>query len=591
MKPYKKYLLNILSPEFYFGSVLRFLKTFFTRLRKFFSPITLSYSKVYTYLSCPLKYKFIYYYHLEESGQKNIYGITGSVVHGLINEIINTKTILTEEQLTKLLETKFNEETELNKLEPSEKELHLSRVKKTIENFQKNYASQLKDGKILSEHSIKCKVDGINLTLTFDYIYLDEEGKYNIVDFKTGKDVYSEEQIKYDLQANIYYLCAKNIFGNKFKRLVFHFLEQDRVISFPEKPEELEIKHTINLLKNIKDSILDRDFGPHKGPICGWCGYYDICPAWKQEREITKIAQDTTLFRKVRETQNKMTLSYSKFSMFLQCPRKYKLLYIDKIGMKPRGFFSIGTTIHNALEEFYRFKPTFFRKEPSLEYLFELYDKKWVSRGYINFEEEKKYYNDGREWLKNYYNKFVKGKYKMAESVEEYFELPIGDGHIMIGYIDRIQKNEDGSFEIFDYKTDPKLRTQQEVNEDLQLTIYYWALKEAKNIITDKLSLIFLRFNEMITTKRTEEDVKNLINFVNEVAQTMWQKQEELKNAREKGLNNEDEIFPPKINKYCSGCDYLIGCPLEEKIRTEYKDKLLFEIDEKELSEEEIEKS
>jgi len=531
----------------------------------------------------------MYYYRLDESGPKNIYAITGSSIHSIINELINTKTILTEDQLTKIVESKFNEEPELNKLEPSEKELHLSRMKKIIENFQKNYASQLREKKTLSEHKMRSKIDGTNVMSVFDYIYVDEEGNYNIVDFKTGKNIYSEEQMKYDLQANIYYLCAKNNFGNKFKKFIFHFLEQDKIVPFPEKPDELEIKYTINLLRNVRESILKGDFTPNKGHLCGWCGYYDICPAWKQEREITKIAPYTTLFREARDVEKKLTLSYSKFSMFLQCPRKYRLLYIDKAGMKPRGFFSIGTTIHNALEEFYCFKPTFFRKEPSLKYLFELYDRKWISRGYTNFEEEKKYYNDGKEWLKNYYNKFVKGKYKMAESVEEYFELPIGNGYIMIGYIDRIQKNEDGTYEIFDYKTDPKLRTQQEVDEDLQLTIYYWALKQAKNITTDKLSLIFLRFNEIVTTKRTEEDVKKLINFVNEIAQTMWEKQQELKDAREKGLNNENEIFPPKINKYCSTCDYLIGCPLEEKIRTEYKDKFLFAIDEKELEETKIE--
>ncbi|MFN3967126.1 MAG: PD-(D/E)XK nuclease family protein, partial [Endomicrobiia bacterium] len=91
MNLFKKYFQNIASPFFYFVSIVNLIKTSFFYLKKslvkIFTPITLSYSKVSTYLICPLKYKFIYYYRLDESGPKNIYGIIGEFIHGLINDL------------------------------------------------------------------------------------------------------------------------------------------------------------------------------------------------------------------------------------------------------------------------------------------------------------------------------------------------------------------------------------------------------------------------------------------------------------------------------------------------------------------------
>ncbi|MCX7715837.1 MAG: PD-(D/E)XK nuclease family protein, partial [Endomicrobia bacterium] len=261
-------------------------------------------------------------------------------------------------------------------------------------------------------------------------------------------------------------------------------------------------------------------------------------------------------------------------------------------------FFSIGSTIHNTLELFYKIKPEKNTKEPSLQQLLDLYNTCWISSGYKSIEEEQEYYKKGKEWLINYYEKFVKGKYIPAYLTEEYFELPIGyNTHVMIGYIDRVQHNTDGSFEIIDYKTDPKIRTQEEVDKDLQLTIYYWGLKN-KGIEAKRLSLVFIRFGEIIYTTRTQKNIEELDNYVKQIADQMWSDGEKYVNLKKEYQNKNtqltedkiEEIFPSKTNKYCGGCDYLTGCPKEEIIKTEYKDKLLFQVSESgEILDKEIE--
>ena len=185
----------------------------------------------------------------------------------------------------------------------------------------------------------------------------------------------------------------------------------------------------------------------------------------------------------------------------------------------------------------------------------ELYKENWSNAGYTSKEEEEKYFQDGLKIMKDYYENFIKGKYQPAKYLEEYFELPIGRDSVMIGYMDRVDKHSDETYELFDYKTEPRLATQEDLDNDLQFTIYYWAAKESLGITLDKLSFFYLRFNEKLLTTRSQVDVDRLIATVEKV-------EEEIKRAHQ----NQD--FPRKINKYCVSCD--LECPLKEEAIKKY---------------------
>jgi hypothetical protein len=87
----------------------------------------------------------------------------------------------------------------------------------------------------------------------------------------------------------------------------------------------------------------------------------------------------------------------------------------------------------------------------------------------------------------------------------------------------------------------------------------------------DEQSLEFLKFNERISTRRTPEDIPAFIDEVNKVVGAMAYAEEEYARHPEKS----DKLFPPKWNKYCGGCDHLVGCPLEHDIKTKYKDQVM----------------
>ena len=160
-------------------------------------------------------------------------------------------------------------------------------------------------------------------------------------------------------------------------------------------------------------------------------------------------------------------LSYSQISLYQSCPLNYKLQYID--GLKPRDkwYFSFGRTMHMCAEYFFKVRVP---PPPSLEELLQFYEENWLSEGYESTEEEARYRAYGREILAEFWEIHQAG-FRMPIAVERLFHIDI-EGVKLTGYIDRVDKLDSGRLSIVDYKTNKELFTTEDLEKDLQLTLY-----------------------------------------------------------------------------------------------------------------------
>ena len=126
--------------------------------------------------------------------------------------------------------------------------------------------------------------------------------------------------------------------------------------------------------------------------------------------------------------RKRMRLSYSKMSLFENCPRAFKMAYIDRIPSKPRPFFSFGTCIHEVFERLY--DPESARhEEPTLEELLAELEAVWPSHrlGYESAEQEAAYKADAVRQLTIYHRRFIAGQpWKPAEQIEASQHRPSG---------------------------------------------------------------------------------------------------------------------------------------------------------------------
>src|SRR3989338_8522046 len=168
-------------------------------------------------------------------------------------------------------------------------------------------------------------------------------------------------------------------------------------------------------------------------------------------------------------------ISYSTIETFTTCPAKYKFQYLERIPAPKSKEAVFGSLIHEMLKMFH--EPS--RPTPlSEEELLKCFTDKWDPGVYNDQQEEAFAFHQGIEMLKNYYQENSPLKFNIV-NLETSFEAPILDGeelHQITGRIDRIDKSEDGAFEVIDYKTAKKMPGQKEINSSLQLSLYHLGL-------------------------------------------------------------------------------------------------------------------
>ena len=214
-----------------------------------------------------------------------------------------------------------------------------------------------------------------------------------------------------------------------------------------------------------------------------------------------------------RETKNwemPKRLSYSQISSFKDCPRKYEYSYIYKIPGEGSPALSFGISMHNTLKRFYDYLeiseiPSLFEeKRDDLEMLFSIYDNSFIYSDYLSRKHQQQAYEGGKETLKKYYEENGP-QFKLPYLSEKSFVIPMGD-YVFSGRFDRVDKLDDGSVEVIDYKTG-KVKKQKEVDKDLQLSLYALACRDALNLKPSKLTLYFLSQNEKVESLRSDEQM------------------------------------------------------------------------------------
>ena len=248
--------------------------------------------------------------------------------------------------------------------------------------------------------------------------------------------------------------------------------------------------------------------------------------------------------------------SFSRIDSFNKCRLQYKFRYIDGLRTEVETIEAfMGNQVHEALKDFYNFVRN--RAIKPKAWLLSHYEDLWrknfhssikIVRSELSTDD---YFEKGKKCLIDYYNQYLPFDQTKIVKTEEpmYFTLRHEEEEFpFFGILDRLDWNDkEQRFEIHDYKTSANLITQEEADQDLQLTLYLLALSEkwpeAQNA---RLIWHFLLFNKEIVSSRSTEQLTNLQNAT-------IKKIIEIKSCQD---------FPPCKSVLCDWCDYQDICPL-----------------------------
>jgi len=240
----------------------------------------LSFSKIKTYLECPLKYYFLYELKLKE--KPKAYKSFGRSLHLTLSKFHTLPKYPTFEKLKEIYENYWIKEGFKDSEEERREFLRgLELLKKYYYKNIFNYEMAFK-----VEKEVKFKI------LDFEiYGFVDRIDKINddfeLIEYKTGKynldynsiDLIDESEI---LQMSIYYLAFENEFRKPPKFLSIYYLSLDLDCKKRINLRDDNLRSSIDLIINIGNKIKNREFYKKENNFCKFCDFRKECLEWKK---------------------------------------------------------------------------------------------------------------------------------------------------------------------------------------------------------------------------------------------------------------------------------------------------------------------
>ena len=195
--------------------------------------------------------------------------------------------------------------------------------------------------------------------------------------------------------------------------------------------------------------------------------------------------------------------SYSSVNSYHQCPKQFKLSYIDALPRVDNAFSEWGTLMHYLLEQYFSGKMEFFELSQAYVDLYKEYVKcTFPPNRWVNLNES--YYAQGKEYLDNF-----DGVFEDCEilSVEE--KLSLIEGRPFVGVIDLVLRAPDGSYWVADHKSKKNFKSKKETAEYLrQLYLYSIYVKKKYGEYPSKLIFNLVRGNTKIIHDFCESELE-----------------------------------------------------------------------------------
>ena len=246
-------------------------------------PRYMSPSSIGTFNQCPLKYKFSRLDKIPEPSTEA--QVLGSFVHEVLEELFACSSDERTEQMARSLAknlwySKWQNEYASLDVKSDENEFRW-KAWWCIENYFAMEDPTSFDATGI-EAAMDGHIDGVPIYGIIDRWSV-ENDKIVISDYKTGKKPRPQYEWEKKMQITIYSILLKEQTGMDIERAELLYLKSGQfarynVDSSLENAVRVEVRKTWD---EVTSSCESGEFETRTGPLCGWCFYKSMCPAWR----------------------------------------------------------------------------------------------------------------------------------------------------------------------------------------------------------------------------------------------------------------------------------------------------------------------
>lgn len=243
-----------------------------------------SYSRIETYLTCPLKY--YYRYVLQFPGKPSPALSFGQVIHSALKAFHQPDLLGKRKKLVDLLSL-YEDYFKAILGKPTlsgHREEQFKKGKKFLTRYHKVYRKVLGEPLEL-EKEFQVKIGRFTLKGRIDRIDRRPDGTIELVDYKVSDQERLGQRVDKDRQLTTYALGAQKGLGIQVASLSLYSVVDNRRVGTRRTPEEIDAFEK-KLVETIEE-ITKSEYPPKVSISCQWCDYRLICPAYRVSQKIS----------------------------------------------------------------------------------------------------------------------------------------------------------------------------------------------------------------------------------------------------------------------------------------------------------------
>lgn len=297
-------------------------------------------------------------------------------------------------------------------------------------------------------------------------------------------------------------------------------------------------------------------------------------------------------------------VSYSQYTMYENCPRQYKLRYIDRLSIKEGSIHLIfGTALHEVIQTYLTTMYKSTKKKANALNVDKMLMEKMIEEFKISKErseaktnpctqlEMEEFYGQGRQvikWFKSHVRDFYMKRGFELVGIELEMDNQLKDKLWFTGFIDVCIKNkETGVYTIIDIKTSTKGWSKWQKNDKkktAQILLYKKFFSEKYDVPLDKINVEYQIFKRMLP--ESDWPIPRISKFVpphgkpsvNKVAKSFQNMIDDVFNDDGSFKEGEYPKRPGPKQSHCRFCEFMErgicdGIPEEKKVEEKEEKK------------------